>query len=31
MHPYDLPAIVALPVLAANPGYAGWLEEGTRG
>ncbi len=30
-HPYDLPAIVALPVLAANPGYADWLDEGTRG
>ncbi len=31
MHPYELPAIVALPVLAANPGYADWLESGTRG
>lgn len=31
MHPYDLPAIVALPVLAANPGYAEWLVQGTQG
>ena len=31
MHPYDLPAIVALPVLAAGPGYTGWLEDGTQG
>lgn len=31
LHPYDLPAIVALPVLAANAGYADWLEEGTQG
>jgi periplasmic divalent cation tolerance protein len=31
MHPYDLPAIVALPVLASGPGYAAWLEEGTQG
>jgi periplasmic divalent cation tolerance protein len=31
MHPYDLPAIVALPVLAASSGYAEWLEEGTQG
>lgn len=25
LHPYDLPAIVALPVVAANPGLAAWL------
>lgn len=31
LHPYDLPAIVALPVLAANPGYGEWLREGTGG
>ncbi|MCC5988377.1 MAG: divalent-cation tolerance protein CutA [Pararhodobacter sp.] len=31
LHPYDLPAIIALPVLAANPGYGEWLHEGTGG
>jgi len=31
LHPYELPAIVALPVLVAGPGYAEWLEEGTLG
>jgi periplasmic divalent cation tolerance protein len=31
LHPYDLPAIVALPVLASNPGYADWLVEGPQG
>lgn len=31
LHPYDLPAIVALPVLGANPGYGDWLREGTGG
>lgn len=25
LHPYDLPAITALPVVAANPGYGAWL------
>lgn len=31
MHPYDLPAIVALPVVAANAGYTDWLNAGTPG
>lgn len=31
LHPYDLPAIVALPVLVAGPGYRDWLIESTGG
>lgn len=27
LHPYDLPAIVALPVLASGPGHEDWLSE----
>ena len=29
MHPYDLPAIYALPVTAALPAYASWVTGGT--
>ena len=31
LHPYDLPAIIALPLVAANPGYGEWLREGMSG
>ena len=27
LHPYDLPAIVALPVIASGSGYDAWLRE----
>ena len=27
LHPYDTPAILRLPVLAANPEYAAWVGE----
>jgi periplasmic divalent cation tolerance protein len=29
LHPYDLPAIFALPVEAAYPPYAQWVAEGS--
>ena len=29
-HPYDLPAIVAVPVARLGPGVAGWWQAGTR-
>jgi len=29
-HPYDVPAIVALPLTEIAPPYAAWLEESTR-
>lgn len=31
LHPYDLPAIVALPVIASGPGYETWLRDSTTG
>ncbi|CAM3660156.1 divalent-cation tolerance protein CutA [Roseateles saccharophilus] len=30
-HPYELPAIFALEVAAASPGYAAWLQESLDG
>jgi len=27
VHPYTVPEIVALPVVAGNPDYLGWIEE----
>ena len=31
LHPYDVPCVIALPVLAGNPVYLEWLTEETRG
>jgi periplasmic divalent cation tolerance protein len=28
-HPYDVPCVIALPVLAANPAYAQWVIDET--
>ncbi len=28
-HPYDVPAVLALPVTAAHPAYAAWIAEET--
>jgi periplasmic divalent cation tolerance protein len=28
VHPYDVPEILAIPVVAGNPGYLDWLQEG---
>ncbi|MEU4419998.1 divalent-cation tolerance protein CutA [Actinoplanes sp. NPDC024001] len=28
-HPYDVPCVLALPVLAANPAYVTWVREET--
>ena len=30
LHPYELPALHAWPVAAADPAYAGWIVESTR-
>ncbi len=30
LHPYDVPCVLALPVLAGNPAYLRWVEESTR-
>ena len=30
LHPYEVPEILALPVLGGNPGYLDWLTEETR-
>ncbi|MBN2023411.1 MAG: divalent-cation tolerance protein CutA [Pirellulales bacterium] len=30
LHPYDVPEILALPILSAGASYAAWLEEQTR-
>ena len=30
-HPYELPAILTLPVIAGNPDYLAWLRAGTDG
>jgi periplasmic divalent cation tolerance protein len=27
LHPYDVPEIIALPILAGNPDYLRWIEE----
>ncbi|GGE47752.1 hypothetical protein GCM10007276_26240 [Agaricicola taiwanensis] len=29
MHPYDTPAVLALPLMAVHPGYAKWIVEET--
>lgn len=29
MHPYDVPAVLALPLMAVHPGYASWIIEET--
>ncbi|MEU4562521.1 divalent-cation tolerance protein CutA [Actinoplanes sp. NPDC023936] len=28
-HPYDVPCVLALPILAANPAYADWVRQET--
>jgi periplasmic divalent cation tolerance protein len=28
LHPYEVPELLALPVLAGNPAYLAWLEAG---
>ncbi len=28
-HPYDVPCVIALPVVAANPAYAQWVRDET--
>ena len=30
-HPYDVPCVIALPVVAANPAYADWVRAETSG
>ena len=30
-HPYDVPCVIALPVVAANPAYAAWVLAETAG
>ena len=29
-HPYEVPSLVALPIIAANPAYAEWVRESTQ-
>jgi periplasmic divalent cation tolerance protein len=31
LHPYDVPCVIALPLVAGNPAYLAWLAEETRG
>ena len=31
VHPYDVPEIVAVPVIGGNPSYLAWVEDETRG
>lgn len=31
IHPYDVPEVVALPVVGGNPGYLAWVRDETRG
>jgi periplasmic divalent cation tolerance protein len=31
LHPYEVPEIVACPVVGGNPDYLRWVEESTRG
>jgi periplasmic divalent cation tolerance protein len=28
-HPYDVPCVIALPILAGNPDYLAWIESET--
>ena len=30
-HPYDVPCVIALPIVAANPAYADWVRAETSG
>lgn len=30
-HPYTVPEIIALPIIAGNPDYLAWMEESTHG
>ncbi len=30
-HPYDVPCVIALPIVAANPAYAEWVRAETSG
>lgn len=30
LHPYDLPELVALPIVAGHPAYLDWLDENSR-
>jgi len=30
LHPYEVAEVIALPIVAGNPPYLGWLEESTR-
>lgn len=30
-HPYEVPGIIAIPIIAANPDYAAWIREHTDG
>lgn len=27
LHPYDVPEVIALPVVAGNPDYLGWIDD----
>jgi len=29
-HPYDVPCVIALPIVAGNPAYLGWIKAETR-
>jgi periplasmic divalent cation tolerance protein len=29
-HPYDVPCVIALPIIGGNPGYLAWVEQETR-
>ena len=29
-HPYDVPSVIAIPILAANPSYRAWILDATR-
>ena len=30
LHPYEVPSVVAVPIIAANPDYAAWVRDHTR-
>jgi periplasmic divalent cation tolerance protein len=30
LHPYEVPCVVALPIVAANPAYRQWIIDETR-
>jgi periplasmic divalent cation tolerance protein len=30
-HPYDVPCVIAMPIVAANPAYADWVRAETAG